>query len=115
MWESLKKILKTSNEKAVIIEDGQPRYVVLSVEEYLKLNNQDTSDVPSQNLNPSQSDSSQDENLAQIAQNTPPISIRNQEQVDLSNFPIDLATMDNDFGQYFDDDSVDLKIEDLPV
>lgn len=37
MWDKLKEILKASNEKAVIVEDGEPKYVVLSVDEYLKL------------------------------------------------------------------------------
>ncbi|MDX1607651.1 MAG: hypothetical protein R3251_00360 [Candidatus Spechtbacterales bacterium] len=42
MWESLKNILKTSNEKAVIVEDGEPRYVILSVDEYLRLSEGDS-------------------------------------------------------------------------
>lgn len=37
MWESIKKLLKTDKDKAILMEDGQPRYVVLSVKEYLKL------------------------------------------------------------------------------
>lgn len=43
MWESLKKILKTSNEKAVIIEDGKLKYVVLSIDEYMRLTGTKTS------------------------------------------------------------------------
>ncbi|OGZ61533.1 MAG: hypothetical protein A2932_01245 [Candidatus Spechtbacteria bacterium RIFCSPLOWO2_01_FULL_46_10] len=37
MWESLKKILKDSGERAIIVEDGAPRYVLLSVDEYMRL------------------------------------------------------------------------------
>ena len=42
MWETLKKILKTSNEKAIIIEDGEPKYVILSIDEYMRLNTAST-------------------------------------------------------------------------
>jgi len=37
MWESLKRILQDSNERVVIVEDGEPRYVLLSVTEYMRL------------------------------------------------------------------------------
>jgi hypothetical protein len=38
MWESIKQLLKTDKDKAVLMENGKPKYVILSVEEYLKLN-----------------------------------------------------------------------------
>jgi hypothetical protein len=37
MWKLLKQLLVSNDEKVVIMEDGTPRYVVLSVEEYLRL------------------------------------------------------------------------------
>ena len=37
MWDKLKKILQVSNDRAIIIEDGEPRYIVLPVDEYLKM------------------------------------------------------------------------------
>lgn len=42
MWEKLKKLLKTTNDKAIIVEDGEPRYVILSVDEYSRLTSTDT-------------------------------------------------------------------------
>ncbi|MEX2008498.1 MAG: hypothetical protein WD850_03345 [Candidatus Spechtbacterales bacterium] len=46
MWDSLKQLLRQSGEKAVIMEDGEPRYVVLTVSEYLRM--RDGDDVPEQ-------------------------------------------------------------------
>ena len=40
MWESIKQLLKTDKDKAVLMENGRPKYVILSVEEYLKLNSE---------------------------------------------------------------------------
>lgn len=37
MWDQLKKIIKTSNDKAVIVEDGEPCFVVLTIQEYERL------------------------------------------------------------------------------
>jgi hypothetical protein len=37
MWKLLKQLLVSNDEKVVIMEDGTPRYVVLSVAEYLRL------------------------------------------------------------------------------
>lgn len=37
MWEELKAILRDASDKAVVVEDGKPRYIVLSVEEYTRL------------------------------------------------------------------------------
>lgn len=40
MWESLKKLLGDT-EKAIVVEDGEVKYVILSVNEYLRLRGQD--------------------------------------------------------------------------
>lgn len=37
MWSDLKSILKDGKTKCVIIEDGEPRYVVILFEEYQHL------------------------------------------------------------------------------
>jgi len=37
MWNSIKSILKDNKTKCVIIEDGEPRYVILPFEEYQQL------------------------------------------------------------------------------
>lgn len=40
MWDELKHILRSTHDKAIIVEDGKPRYVVMSVEEYSRLQGQ---------------------------------------------------------------------------
>lgn len=40
MWDELKHILRSTHDKAIIVEDGKPRYVVMSVEEYARLQEQ---------------------------------------------------------------------------
>ena len=37
MWENLKSILKDNKTKCVIIEDGEPKYVLLPFSEYQHL------------------------------------------------------------------------------
>jgi len=37
MWSSIKSILKDNKTKCVIIEDGEPKYVILPFEEYQQL------------------------------------------------------------------------------
>ena len=37
MWDQLKNIIRETSDKAVIIEDGEPRFVVLTVKEYNRL------------------------------------------------------------------------------
>lgn len=37
MWDQLKSIIRQTSDKAVIIEDGEPRFVVLTVKEYNRL------------------------------------------------------------------------------
>lgn len=39
MWDQLKSIIRQTSDKAVIIEDGEPRFVVLTVQEYNRLYN----------------------------------------------------------------------------
>lgn len=46
MWKSLKQILRDSNDKAVIIEDGEPRYVILSFDEYMRMRGDRSVDPP---------------------------------------------------------------------
>lgn len=41
MWDKLKEILKVGGGKAVIVEDGEPKYIVLPVDEYLQLTRSD--------------------------------------------------------------------------
>ena len=40
MWDELKHILRSAHDKAIIVEDGKPRYVVMSIEEYGRLQEQ---------------------------------------------------------------------------
>ncbi len=55
MWEKLKQILKTENDKAVVVEDGEPKYVILSIEEYMKLVSDNSSGEPKKdNSSPSE-------------------------------------------------------------
>ncbi len=49
MWDQLKSILHSSNEKAIIIEDGKPTFVVMSIEEYLKLQDKDKKNLQNNN------------------------------------------------------------------
>ena len=90
MWESLKKILKTSNEKAVIIEDGELKYVVLSVDEYMRLSGREANsqnyqareqifDTPGQN---------------HISPTTANQSNPYMQSTDLNSMPIDLSDID---------------------
>ena len=37
MWNSIKSILKDNASKCLIIEDGEPKYIVLPFEEYQQL------------------------------------------------------------------------------
>lgn len=39
MWDQLKSIIRQTSDKAVVIEDGEPRFVVLTVQEYNRLYN----------------------------------------------------------------------------
>jgi hypothetical protein len=37
MWASIKSILKDDRTKCIIVEDGEPRYIVIPFEEYEQL------------------------------------------------------------------------------
>ncbi len=37
MWSQLAKIIRSDRDKAVIIEDGEPKYVVLTIGEYNRI------------------------------------------------------------------------------
>lgn len=41
MWQSLKKLLE-GTDRAIIIEEGEPKYIILSVEHYMRLRGQDS-------------------------------------------------------------------------
>ena len=125
MWDKLKKILKTSNEKAVIIEDGEPRYVVLSVDEYLRLTELVAPTIGQTQgyLNPDAYNMNQNDFVVP----QPLESIQPQEAsdnyntrpVDLSNLQIDLTDVggENNLPQINLGDSYgsDVSIEDLPI
>lgn len=44
MWSSLKQLLK-SNERYIIVEDGEPKYVILPYSEYQQLQNHNNSSI----------------------------------------------------------------------
>src|SRR3989338_9429831 len=125
MWDKLKKILKTSNEKAVIIEDGEPRYVVLSVDEYMRLNelvqpiqNQSQVSLNQDTYSGNQYDDTTPQSLGSI-QSQEASDNYNTRPVDLSNLQIDLTDIgdENNFPQINLGDSYgsDVSIEDLPI
>ena len=37
MWDKIKKLMQKSNSKLIIVENDQPSYVVLSIDEYESL------------------------------------------------------------------------------
>lgn len=49
MWSSIKSILKDNTTKCVIVEDGEPKYVVLSFEEYQQLQKSGNSGIVGDN------------------------------------------------------------------
>ena len=125
MWDKLKKILKTSNEKAVIIEDGEPRYVVLSVDEYMRLNelvqpiqNQSQVSLNQDTYSGNQYDDTTPQALGSI-QSQEASDNYNTRPVDLSNLQIDLTDIgdENSLPQISLGDSYgsDVSIEDLPI
>ncbi|OGZ57194.1 MAG: hypothetical protein A3F94_01080 [Candidatus Spechtbacteria bacterium RIFCSPLOWO2_12_FULL_38_22] len=123
MWDKLKKILKTSNEKAVIIEDGEPRYVVLSVDEYMRLNElvQPIQNQPQASLNQDMYSGNQYTTIQPLE------SVQPQEASDNYNTrPLDLSNLQIDLTDIGDENSLpqislgdgygsDVSIEDLPI
>ena len=125
MWDKLKKILKTSNEKAVIIEDGEPRYVVLSVDEYMRLNelvqpiqNQSQVSLNQDTYSGNQYDDTTPQSLGSI-QSQEASDNYNTRPLDLSNLQIDLTDIgdENSLPQISLGDGYgsDVSIEDLPI
>ena len=104
MWEKLKKILKTSNEKAVIIEEGEPRYVILSIDEYMRLNSQ-TQGIEYQ---------STQENIAQPQYNQPS-TVQQPDPLDLSSLTLTSVNQDLPAIDLADDSGSDITLEDLPL
>jgi len=45
MWEKIKKILSREGGKCIIVEDNQPTYVVMKLEDYEKMSQGDSSKV----------------------------------------------------------------------
>lgn len=84
MWEELKTILRDAHDKAVVVEDGKPRYIVLSIEEYTRLRdeaergveaaNETLSEVANEQLSSIEIDESAKEEAA--------------EAIDLNNLPL---------------------------
>ena len=106
MWEKLKKILKTSNEKAVIIEEGEPRYVILSIDEYMRLNSQTQGNEYQ----------STQENIAQT-QYSQPSTAQQPEPLDLSNIDVSLTGANENLPSIdlADDSGGEITLEDLPL
>ena len=50
MWNSIKSILKDNTSKCLIIEDGEPKYIVLSFEEYQKLQGSEKNSIVEENF-----------------------------------------------------------------
>ena len=50
MWSSIKSILKDNTTKCVIVEDGEPKYVVLSFAEYQQLQKSGNNGIVGENL-----------------------------------------------------------------
>lgn len=111
MWETLKKILKTSNEKAIIIEDGEPKYVVLSIDEYMRLNSASTNMQDYQAEGQISNVTNQNQTFPTTVNQPSPY----MQPVDLSSAPIDLSDIDavEEPPSVELSDSSDLGLEDL--
>ncbi|MEX0916865.1 MAG: hypothetical protein WDZ44_02070 [Candidatus Spechtbacterales bacterium] len=84
MWEELKTILRDASDKAVVVEDGKPRYIVLSIEEYTRLRDaaeqgaEEANEVLSEAVNDQLSSIEIDESAKEEA----------AEAIDLNNLPL---------------------------
>ncbi|OGZ60582.1 MAG: hypothetical protein A2919_01740 [Candidatus Spechtbacteria bacterium RIFCSPLOWO2_01_FULL_43_12] len=127
MWESIKQLLKTDKDKAVLMENGQPKYVILSVGEYLKLN----SELSAQDPQPAESlparrsldegEAQTDNNTRQpsLAQETYPgspeefnfMDAASDELLDLS----EIETYTADIAENIADEPKEIDLDDLPV
>lgn len=72
MWDSIKTILKNKTDKCLIIEDGEPKYVILPYEEY-------------QQLSKDQDHSIVDEDRAELDEGK--INDKIQEEVEIEDLP----------------------------
>lgn len=61
MWKQLQSLIRTKNDKAIIVEDGKPRYVILTIEEYNRLQEQALHPTPSYEDNPLDEDDTYDQ------------------------------------------------------
>lgn len=101
MWEKLKNILQTTKDKAIVIEDGEPRYVILSVDEYLRMSqlNNENSQEPQTIPNMEQA-FSRDDTYAETA---------------AQNFTIDLSDLDIENDTTLGNLPSDINLDDLPI
>jgi len=51
MWEKIKNILSKEGGKCIIVEDNQPTYVVMKLEDYEKISQGDSSETAEVNRN----------------------------------------------------------------
>lgn len=49
MWASIKSILKDERTKCIIVEDGEPRYIVIPFEEYEQLRKKGKNSIVGEN------------------------------------------------------------------
>lgn len=49
MWSSLKQLIRANNDKCVIVEDGEPKYVILTYKEYQHLQKDDKNSIVEEN------------------------------------------------------------------
>lgn len=50
MWSSLKQLIKSNKERCIIIEDGEPKYVILAYEQYQHLQKHESDSIVRENL-----------------------------------------------------------------
>lgn len=50
MWDQLKSVIRSKNDKAIIIEDGKPLFVVMNMEEYVRLTEQEKQNTKSNDV-----------------------------------------------------------------
>lgn len=104
MWEKLKTILKTTSDKAIVIEDGEPKYVILSVDEYLRINKLNNENIEKKEFN-------QQNELNIISKNQNDIYAQSVVQ----DFSIDLSDIDTDNDIIQDNTPPDINLDDLPI
>jgi len=50
MWHAIKSVLNSKNGKCLIIENGEPKYIVLSFEEYQQLQGGEKNSIVEENF-----------------------------------------------------------------